>query len=165
MAVSPGLMELDELLNQLAALYQFRSLDERTYAALTVSQSYSLRILYFQGPRTMGQLATDLGVKVSTLTGIVDQLAARGLVERASHPDDRRSVRVALTARGRKSYRDAHDAFLSHLGPLLGGQSKAELQHILDFLSGALDVIRGWRDNPKKVRHGKPNPTRKRGGR
>ena len=100
MAVSPDLLALDELLNELAKLYQFRSLDDRMYDALTVSQSYCLRILYFQGPRAMGELATELDVRLSTMTGIVDQLEARGLVERVDHPDDRRSLHVTLSSTG-----------------------------------------------------------------
>src|SRR5580765_8544607 len=114
MAPPAALLALDERLNELAKLYQFRSLDDRMYAALTVSQSYCLRILYFQGPRTMGELATELDVRLSTMTGIVDQLEARGLVERVDHPDDRRSLRVTLSTKGRALYHGAHDAFLSH---------------------------------------------------
>ena len=166
MAVSGDLLALDDLLNELAKLYQFRSLDDRMYDALTVSQSYCLRILYFQGPRTMGELATELDVRVSTMTGIVDQLEARGLVERVDHPDDRRSLRVTLSTRGRTLYHGAHDAFLSHLAPLLDGRSAAARREILDFLGGAIRVIQGWRKNPRKVsRHGTAHSDRGRVGR
>src|SRR6185295_2610028 len=115
MAPTDDLRRLDDTLNALAKLYQFRSLDDHLYGALTVSQSYCLRILYFQGPRAMGELATELDVRLSTMTGIVDQLEARGLVERVDHPDDRRSLHVTLSTKGRTLYHGAHDAFLSHL--------------------------------------------------
>src|SRR5215212_8076723 len=155
MATSPDIVALDELLNELAKLYQFRSLDDRMYDALTVSQSYCLRILYFRGPRAMGELATELDVRLSTMTGIVDQLEARGLVERVDHPDDRRSLRVTLSSKGRTLYHGAHDAFLSHLAPLLDGRTAAARREILDFLDGVIRVIQGWRENPRKVpRHG-----------
>jgi len=165
-AVSRDLLALDELLNELAKLYQFRSLDDRMYDALTVSQSYCLRILYFQGPRAMGELATELDVRVSTMTGIVDQLEARGLVERVDHPDDRRSLHVTLSTKGRTLYHGAHDAFLSHLAPLLDGRTAAARREILDFLGGAIRVIQGWRKNPRKVsRHGTAHSGRDRVGR
>ena len=155
MAPPAALLALDERLNELAKLYQFRSLDDRMYAALTVSQSYCLRILYFQGPRSMGELASELDVRLSTMTGIVDQLETRRLVERIDHPDDRRSLRVTLSGEGRALYRAAHDAFLSHLAPLLDGRPAAARREILDFLAGAIRVIQGWRNNPRKVpRHG-----------
>jgi MarR family 2-MHQ and catechol resistance regulon transcriptional repressor len=161
MVTRQDLLSLDDALNDLAKLYQFRGLDDRLYGALTVSHSYCLRILYFQGPRTMGELAADLDVRVSTMTGVIDQLEERRLVERADHPDDRRSLRVKLTAKGRQMYRGAHDAFLSHLEPLIDGRSPAARRQILAFLTDVIRVIQGWRQNPRKVqRHGKKNPVR-----
>jgi DNA-binding MarR family transcriptional regulator len=43
------------------------------------------------------------GLTPSTLTSVLDRLAARGLVVRAPHPDDRRSLVVTLTAAGRNT--------------------------------------------------------------
>jgi DNA-binding MarR family transcriptional regulator len=166
MAAPPDLTALDERLNELAKLYQFRSLDDPGYGSLTVSQSYCLRILYFRGARTMTELASELDVRLSTMTGIVDQLEAQRLVERVGDPHDRRKLRVSLSAEGRALYRAAHDAFLSHLAPLLAGRTAAARRQILDFLARAIDVIQGWRDNPRKVRrHGTAHPAGGRGGR
>lgn len=150
---SPDIRLLDERLNDLAKLYQFRGLDDPLYRGLTVSQSYVLRRLYFQGPLTMGELAASLDVRLSTMTGVVDQLEERGLVERVDHPADRRSLHVRVTPKGRKLYKQAHEAFLSHLQPLLQRRPAAVRRHILDFLEDAIRVVEGWRSNPRKVRH------------
>src|SRR5215471_8838675 len=112
------LMELAEALNSIARLYQFRSLEHRLYGTLTVSQSYCLHLLYFQGPRTMNEIAKALQITLSTTTGVIDQLEKKKLVSRSDHPRDRRSLHVELTAQGRTLYRSAHQAFLSHLVPL-----------------------------------------------
>ena len=163
MAAPRDLLELDELLNQLATLYQFRSPDVRGYGALTVSQAYCLRILYFKGARTMGELAGELDVRLSTMTGIVDQLEGKRLVDRLDHPEDRRSLRVALSDQGRALYHAAHEAFLSHLAPLIDRRTPAARRQILDFLSHAIEAIRGWRDHPRKVRrHGQAHSQRRR---
>src|SRR4029079_16066372 len=111
------LLRLDEALNSLATMYQFRSPEEPLYGALTVSQSYSLRSLFFNGPQTMSQLASDLHVQLSTMTGVIHQLEAKGLVERIDHPNDRRSLHVRLTTKGKRAYRAAHEAFLEYLEP------------------------------------------------
>jgi len=148
---SSDLLLLDERLNELAKLYQFRGLDDPLYRGLTVSQSYVLRRLYFQGPRTMGELANDLDVRLSTTTGVIDQLEERGLVERVDHPADRRSLHVTVTPKGRKLYQRAHEAFLSHLEPLLQGRSPAVRRAILDFLGDVVGIVEGWRRNPRKV--------------
>ena len=148
---SSDLLLLDERLNTLAKLYQFRSLDDPLYRGLTVSQSYVLRLLFFHGPHTMGELANDLDVRLSTMTGVVDQLEERSLVERADNPDDRRSLQVRITDRGRTLYHQAHEAFLSHLRPLVRSRPAAARQDILDFLGDAIRMIEGWRKSPRKV--------------
>lgn len=152
--------ELDEALTDLAKLYQFRSLEERLYGGLTVSQSYSLRELYFKGPRAMSELAVQLGVRLSTMTGVVDQLEAKGLVERVDHPEDRRSLQVRLTREGKKLYQSAHEAFLAYLAPLVEGRSAAECDTIVGFLADVTRTIREWRRKPgrKEKGHGKPHP-------
>ncbi|BCJ36106.1 MarR family transcriptional regulator [Actinocatenispora thailandica] len=50
-----------------------------------------------------GQALTEvLGVRLATVTGIVDRLAAQQLVSRREDPHDRRVRRVELTAAGRR---------------------------------------------------------------
>lgn len=49
-----------------------------------------------------GMLADVLQIKWSNMTKIVRSLEARGLVERIILPNDRRSVRLALTEKGRE---------------------------------------------------------------
>ncbi|MBI5387629.1 MAG: MarR family transcriptional regulator [Verrucomicrobia bacterium] len=51
---------------------------------------------------TQIELSRQLLMHRSNVTGLVDRLEARQLVERHDTPDDRRSYRVALTAGGRK---------------------------------------------------------------
>jgi DNA-binding MarR family transcriptional regulator len=48
-----------------------------------------------------GKLVRETLVTSGTMTNRVDRLAARGLVEREDHPDDRRGVLVRLTDAGR----------------------------------------------------------------
>ena len=59
--------------------------------------SYVLRY----GPCTVGTLADVFGIKGATLTGQLDRLEKRGLLERRLNPDDRRSFLVAVTPQGR----------------------------------------------------------------
>ncbi len=48
----------------------------------------------------MGQLAEDLDVSVASVTGIVDRMERRGLVERERGTGDRRVIMVDLTEAG-----------------------------------------------------------------
>ncbi len=49
---------------------------------------------------TLGQLATELGCDKTNITGMVDRVAKRGLVERVGDENDRRVTRVQVTERG-----------------------------------------------------------------
>jgi DNA-binding MarR family transcriptional regulator len=60
---------------------------------------------------TPGQLIKETLVTSGTMTNRIDRLAARGLVRREDHPDDRRVVLVRLTDNGR----EAVDAALADL--------------------------------------------------
>jgi DNA-binding MarR family transcriptional regulator len=53
-------------------------------------------------PTPMGKIAEILCLDASTVTWVVDSLEERGLVERQSHPTDRRVRLVALTDEGRR---------------------------------------------------------------
>lgn len=50
--------------------------------------------------RPLGQLSKHLMVHPTTITLVIDKLETRGLVSRASHPTDRRTVLATLTADG-----------------------------------------------------------------
>jgi DNA-binding MarR family transcriptional regulator len=51
-------------------------------------------------PKTMGELAAALGIDAPYATLVVDDLEGQGLVERRSHPTDRRVKVVAATSAG-----------------------------------------------------------------
>lgn len=65
-------------------------------------------ILYIdkQGPQKMKQIGEIFGVKFSTLTSLVDKIEENNLVKRASSKDDRRSILVTVTKKGKKLIED-----------------------------------------------------------
>jgi DNA-binding MarR family transcriptional regulator len=69
---------------------------------VTTSQGEAL-LAFSDGSRaSMNELSRTLGLANSTMTRMVENLVARGLVRRTEDDQDRRIVRVALTAEGRK---------------------------------------------------------------
>jgi DNA-binding MarR family transcriptional regulator len=65
---------------------------------LSPMQAHALRLL--EQPRAMSELAEVLWCDASNVTGIIDRLEARGLVERRPSPQDRRVKRLSLTEEG-----------------------------------------------------------------
>jgi DNA-binding MarR family transcriptional regulator len=60
-------------------------------------------------PRTMGELATILGIDPPYMTIVVDDLEQQGLVARKPHPTDRRAKLVETTPRGKEAARQARE--------------------------------------------------------
>ncbi len=71
-----------------------------TTVELTLSQ-YRALIMLGEGPEAASALAEKLAVSRPSLTGVVDGLVARGLVEREGDPSDRRRISLGLTGAGR----------------------------------------------------------------
>src|SRR6516165_2777954 len=67
---------------------------------LSLTQLRMLGILRDREP-TMADLATFTGLERSTISGLIDRAAQRGLVIRTADPRDGRSVRVSLTKQAR----------------------------------------------------------------
>jgi DNA-binding MarR family transcriptional regulator len=62
-----------------------------------------------EGPLTLRDIAEFTGVDAPYATLIVDNLEARGLVERTAHPGDRRRKLVTLTPAGQQAAAHASD--------------------------------------------------------
>jgi MarR family transcriptional regulator, 2-MHQ and catechol-resistance regulon repressor len=69
---------------------------------VTLTQFAALEALYHLGPLSPSTLAGKLLRSGGNLTLVVDNLARDGLVDRARDTQDRRHVRVSLTAKGQK---------------------------------------------------------------
>jgi DNA-binding MarR family transcriptional regulator len=67
---------------------------------LSIAQLDVLRRLRVHGPSPMRRLAEQMNCEASNLTGLVDRLEARSLVERRPDPNDRRIRLLALTSAG-----------------------------------------------------------------
>jgi DNA-binding MarR family transcriptional regulator len=93
----------DELASRLhsAVLHLLRRLAREDRATgESPARLSALSVLVFSGPRPIGQLARDERVSAPTMTRLVTGLEADGLVTRTADPDDRRTQRIAATARG-----------------------------------------------------------------
>jgi DNA-binding MarR family transcriptional regulator len=69
---------------------------------ITIAQYRTLVVLASRGPQKLADLAEQLGVTAPTAGRMSDRLVRRGLVARHRAQDDRRVVRISLTAAGRQ---------------------------------------------------------------
>jgi DNA-binding MarR family transcriptional regulator len=69
---------------------------ELARSGLTAAQVSVISLLGTQGSMTLGELSRELELSHSTVSGIVDRLQAKDLVDRKPSLDDRRYVRISL---------------------------------------------------------------------
>src|SRR5579862_7705314 len=75
---------------------------------LSQGEAHILALLATSAPATIAELHRGLAHKRSTLTSILDRLAARGFVTRAVGADDRRTFVITPTAKGRRVATEVH---------------------------------------------------------
>ena len=68
---------------------------------LTAVQGMVIRFLYDNDRLTSSELGKKTELDSATLTGVLDRLEAGEFIERRQNPEDRRSIRIHLTEKGR----------------------------------------------------------------
>jgi DNA-binding MarR family transcriptional regulator len=96
---------------------------------LTSAQATLLCVIKDQ-PQGMGELAQLLGVAKNALSGLVDRMQRRGLVQRETLQRDRRAVALSATALG-KEIVDVLYADVAERMPDIAGALPADEQHQL----------------------------------
>lgn len=88
-------------------------------------------------------LASDLGVTASSVTQIVTELEAKGLVSRSIDPEDRRAVRVVLSPQGEKLMGEILAPYISSLGPLVRRLGPEKAKTLIELLGEVNDFFMG----------------------
>ncbi|MFM9612119.1 MarR family winged helix-turn-helix transcriptional regulator [Streptomyces niveiscabiei] len=105
----PLTVEVIELIGEVVARFHDDYDTAATEHSLTGAQARLLSLLTLE-PLPMRKIAERLKCEPSNVTGIVDRLESRGLVERRPAPADRRVKLAAATDEGRKVARDLRDS-------------------------------------------------------
>ena len=103
----------------------------------------------------MGELSRRLMVTSGSITGLTDQLAAQGLVERTPIPADRRAFLVRLTGKGKRTFdvmAAAHEAWIIDMFSGLKYGEQAELHALLGQLKTTLQAV----DAPRRRKEARP---------
>lgn len=87
----------------------------------------------------MAQLAEHLGLKKSTMTGLVDRAERRGLLARAASADDDRATEVFLTSEGAKLVARGRARLMEELGPICGRLSIGNQRRLRVLLERLLE--------------------------
>ncbi|MFD7079888.1 MULTISPECIES: MarR family winged helix-turn-helix transcriptional regulator [Streptomyces] len=132
----PLTLEVVELIGSVVARYHEEYEDAAASHQLTGAQARVLNLLSLE-PMPMRRIAQQLKCEPSNITGIVDRLESRGLVERRPDPADRRVKLAAPTQEGLQTADRLRES-LDFAREPLAGLSTAERAVLRDLLKRML---------------------------
>jgi MarR family 2-MHQ and catechol resistance regulon transcriptional repressor len=101
---------------------------------LTPTQLGVLEGLLHKGALTHRDLGRKVLTSAANMTDVIDKLEARGLVVRVRCPEDRRQVRVELTACGRELIEELFPRHARDIAAAMAGLDTKSLQELGDLL-------------------------------
>jgi len=108
---------------------------------LTGPQLVCLRQMRTDGELTPSVLSRRVSLSQATVTGILDRLAARGLLTRVRSESDRRRVMLALTPEGERVADSAPSALQQRFADRLAILLPDERSHIADVLEQIVEMM------------------------
>ncbi|MEQ8790310.1 MAG: MarR family transcriptional regulator [Pirellulaceae bacterium] len=147
--------EILEALRKMTRAIDIRSRTLLLNYGLTAPQLTVLRAIARQEPVTSAVLSSDVHLGRPTVTGILNRLELRGLIQRTKEGEDRRSVHIRLTDAGRQMLAGApsvlRDDFQKKLAALKDWertQILASLQRLADMMDvRALEAAEAFADD------------------
>lgn len=107
---------------------------------MTTTQFDVIATLGNQPPMTCKELGEKTLVTKGTLTGVLERLEAKGILERKLNPEDARSQMIGLTKEGQKLFEKVFPAHLQHLEKAFSKLSAKELEEVTQSLK-AINTI------------------------
>lgn len=145
--------QLYEAFVELVRRYQFRDRDSIGCHGMSVSQCYSLDALWRLGSLTMGELAAELALEISTMTRIVDRLVDVGLADRQEDLADRRVRRVGITPKGEKLAARIHDELVAEYEQVL---REVPAEHRESVIQAIRRLLSAFQERQRQASTAKP---------
>lgn len=97
-----------------------------TVENLSIQETKAITLIGQKEQCIMREIADNLNVAVSTVTGLVDKLEEKKLVKRERSDADRRIINIVLTAKGQEIYQFQLEEFMRLCRGMLLGMSEKE---------------------------------------
>ncbi|WP_141722967.1 MarR family winged helix-turn-helix transcriptional regulator [Cellulosilyticum sp. I15G10I2] len=124
------------------------ALDSGPFNDLTMTELHVIEAIGF-APRTMTEVASQLGITVGTLTTTINRLVKKEYVLRNHAQDDRRFVVITLTNKGKLAHR-LHESFhATMVKSIVDGMSEEDNNILIESLKRLTEFFREQYDITK----------------
>jgi len=131
------------LIHEVARLMKRRFEEEARAHGITLPQWRVLAQVALNEGITQVALAAATDTDPMTVSGVLDRLEKRGLIDRYADPTDSRAKLARLTAEGEEVFNTARDVGQSMYEAALGGVTPEERQTVITALGKMRDNLTG----------------------
>lgn len=149
---TPDAPAIVDALRRLFRAAQEHSKAVQSRSGLSAPQLRALQFVDDAPGISIGELSRQMFAHPSTVSGIVDRLEGRQALRRLEDENDRRSIRLELTAAGRRLLRRAPEPVHAGLAGALATMSKARLTALRAALDEVVAKTEAARKPPAKPR-------------
>lgn len=103
-------------------------------SGFTFPQLSVISILAKNGKQKVSDISEKMGLSDSTVSGILDRLEQKGIIERKRNKDDRRVVKIYLSKGSQEIYQEFHRKRKEYFAHLLKKLSEQEINDIIKGL-------------------------------
>lgn len=141
-AREPALAVIREIVRAYQAFTDFSLRDIKRFG-LTGPEFDVLATLGNRPGMTFKEIGENTLITKTTLTGVVDRLEKKGLVERRDCPEDRRCVRAVLTEKGDALFREVFPDHVDRLKERLDALGDQERRQVVEVLAKVRRLLTG----------------------
>ena len=115
--------------------------------AVNMSQLKAMTAFSEDSPLSMGELCKMANVKMPSMTEVVDRFEQEGILERIRDMEDRRVVKVKMTAKGKKMHKKVLKKRADELTKRFGVLTTEERTSLVDSLKSVSELLTKVKDN------------------
>ena len=143
MPESDKLNLFDQYMHSLVEYFYLRSSLNGLWEEFSGSELFACSVLGRKGKCTMSELADECGLVLSSMTGVIDRLVAKGCVKRTRDDgEDRRRVFVDLDLKRGKIYQKLLESEMEMIIGVMESLNPQEQDALLDALGKAAASLR-----------------------
>lgn len=112
----------------------FKNMNSSTMAVLVRSME--------EEPMTLKELSMNVGLANSTVSGIVDSLVEKGLVQRVIDETDRRRVLISAAPKALNIRKEIAEKYTDYMKNVMKNAEEEDIKMILDGLSKLSELVK-----------------------
>ena len=109
--------------------------------AVNMSQLKAMTAFSEDSLLSMGELCKMANIKMPSMTEVVDRFEKEGILERIRNNEDRRVVKVKMTAKGKKMHKEVLKRRADELTKMFGVLTTEDRTKLVDSLKNVSEIL------------------------